>query len=107
MLRRAGERIIICEYNAHFILSFNERLMDEQDALITDQAALEEEYFSTVEHMRMLKMALSKPNGLMQLSCALLRIFQMGLMQLLMWSTSSNMTLTKMKMNGQCHYLKT
>ena len=36
------------------ILSFNERLMDEQDALITDQAALEEEYFSTVEHMRML-----------------------------------------------------
>ena len=89
------------------ILSFNERLMDEQDALITDQAALEEEYFSTVEHMRMFKMALSKPNGLMQLSCALLRIFQMGLMQLLMWSTSSNMTLTKMKMNGQCHYLMT
>ena len=36
------------------ILSFNERLMDEQDALITDQAALEEEYLSTVEHMRML-----------------------------------------------------
>ena len=36
------------------MLSFNERLMDEQDALITDQAALEEDYFSTVEHMRML-----------------------------------------------------
>ena len=36
------------------VLSFNERLMEEQDALITDQAALEEEYFSTVEHMRML-----------------------------------------------------
>ena len=36
------------------ILSFIERLMDEQDALITDQAALEEEYFLTVEHMRML-----------------------------------------------------
>lgn len=36
------------------MLSFNERLMDEQDALITDQAALEEDYFPTVEHMRML-----------------------------------------------------
>lgn len=36
------------------VLSFNERLMDEQDALITDQAALEEKYFSTVEHMQML-----------------------------------------------------
>ena len=36
------------------MLSFNERLMDEQDTLITDQAALEEEYFSTVEYMRML-----------------------------------------------------
>lgn len=34
------------------MLSFNERLMDEQDALIGDQAALEYEYFSTVEHMR-------------------------------------------------------
>ena len=47
------------------ILSFNERLMDEQDALTTDQAALEEEYFSTVEHMRMLtnNIAADMPNG--------------------------------------------
>lgn len=37
------------------IPSFNGRLIDEQNALITDQAALEEQYFSTVEHMRMLK----------------------------------------------------
>ena len=29
--------------------------MDEQDALITDQAALKKEYFSTVEHMRLLR----------------------------------------------------
>lgn len=34
------------------MLSFSERLMDENDALIDDQAALEYEYFSTVEHMR-------------------------------------------------------
>lgn len=34
------------------MLSFSERLMDEQDSLIDDQAALEYEYFSTVEHMR-------------------------------------------------------
>lgn len=34
------------------MLSFNERLMDEQDALIGDQAALEHDYFSTVEHMQ-------------------------------------------------------
>jgi len=34
------------------MLSFSERLMDEKDALIDDQAALEDEYFSTVEHMR-------------------------------------------------------
>lgn len=33
------------------MLSFSERLMDEQDSLIDDQAALEYEYFSTVEHM--------------------------------------------------------
>ena len=33
------------------MLSFSERLMDENDALIDDQAALEYEYFSTVEHM--------------------------------------------------------
>ena len=34
------------------MLSFSERLMDDNDALIDDQAALEYEYFSTVEHMR-------------------------------------------------------
>ena len=34
------------------MLSFSERLMDEQDALMGDHAALEYEYFSTVEHMR-------------------------------------------------------
>ena len=34
------------------MLIFSERLMDENDALIDDQAALEYEYFSTVEHMR-------------------------------------------------------
>ena len=34
------------------MISFSERLMDENDALIDDQAALEYEYFSTVEHMR-------------------------------------------------------
>lgn len=34
------------------MLNFSERLMDENDALIDDQAALEYEYFSTVEHMR-------------------------------------------------------
>ena len=34
------------------MLSFSERLMDENDALIDDQAALEYKYFSTVEHMR-------------------------------------------------------
>lgn len=34
------------------MLSFSERLMDENDALIDDQAALDYEYFSTVEHMR-------------------------------------------------------
>ena len=33
------------------MLSFSERLMDENDALIDDQAALEYEYFSTVEHI--------------------------------------------------------
>ncbi|CAH3185331.1 unnamed protein product [Porites evermanni] len=33
------------------MLSFSERLMDENDALIDDQAALQYEYFSTVEHM--------------------------------------------------------
>ena len=33
------------------ILSFSERLMDENDVLIDYQAALEYEYFSTVEHM--------------------------------------------------------
>ena len=34
------------------MLSFSERLMDENDTLIDDQAALDYEYFSTVEHMR-------------------------------------------------------
>ena len=34
------------------MISFSERLMDENDALIDDQAALEYEYFSNVEHMR-------------------------------------------------------
>ena len=34
------------------MLSFSESLMDEHDALIDDQAALENEYSSTVEHMR-------------------------------------------------------
>lgn len=33
------------------MLSFSERLMDENDALIDDKAALEYEYSSTVEHM--------------------------------------------------------
>ena len=33
------------------MISFSERLMDENDALIDDQAALEYEYFSNVEHM--------------------------------------------------------
>ena len=33
------------------MLSFSERLLDENDALIDDQAALEYEYFSTVNHM--------------------------------------------------------
>lgn len=31
------------------MLSFSERLLDEQDSLIDDQAALEYEYFSTVQ----------------------------------------------------------
>ena len=34
------------------MISFSERMMDENDALIDDQAALEYEYFSNVEHMR-------------------------------------------------------